>query len=195
MDKERDMPERKFLLQLDKEILVDLLEDAAKNWLAHDGLWFQAVEKEFGMESALEMDRQSWKLFTQMEAKRIMRRLGLEPGGGIDALEQTLRYRLYARINEQEIYRVDEKTLRFEMKECRVQVARERKGLPAFPCKSVGMVEYAYFAYTIDPRLKTDVIFCPPDFRPEGCYCTWQFSLQDEPVPAENIVPQEPLYS
>lgn len=188
------MPEREMLLQLDKETLVDLLEDAAKNWLAHDGLWFQAVEKEFGMDAALEMDRQAWKLFTQVEAKRIMRHLGLQPGGGIEALDQALRYRLYARINDQELYRVDENTLRFEMKACRVQEARERKGLTAFPCKSVGMVEYAYFAHTIDPRIKTEVILCPPDFRPEGSYCTWQFTLQSESVSAENIVPEESVY-
>ena len=189
------MPEREMLMQLDKEILVNLLEDAAKNWLAHDGLWFQAVEKEFGMESAIEMDQRAWKLFTQVEAKRIMRRLGLEPGGGIEALDKALRYRLYAHLNEQEIYHVDDRTLRFEMKECRVQAARERKGLPAFPCKSVGIVEYAYFAYTIDPRLKTEVIFCPPDLRPDGCYCTWQFTLQDQPVPADEIVPEGSVYA
>jgi len=193
-EKENHMPDREILMQLDKETLITMLEDSAKNWLAHDGLWFQAVEKEFGMDSALEMDRQAWKLFTQVEAKRIMARLGIKPKGGIEALDQALRFRLYARINDQEIYRVDDRTLRLEMKECRVQSARERKGLPAFPCKSVGIVEYAYFAYAIDPRLKTEVIFCPPDLRPEGCYCTWQFTMQDEPVRAEDIVPEESVY-
>jgi hypothetical protein len=193
-EKENHMPDREILMQLDKETLITMLEDSAKNWLAHDGLWFQAVEKEFGMDSALEMDRQAWKLFTQVEAKRIMARLGIKPNGGIEALDQALRFRLYARINDQEIYRVDDRTLRLEMKECRVQSARERKGLPAFPCKSVGIVEYAYFAYAIDPRLKTEVIFCPPDLRPEGCYCTWQFTMRDEPVPADEIVPEESVY-
>ncbi|MBN2044218.1 MAG: hypothetical protein JW757_04285 [Anaerolineales bacterium] len=188
------MPERDNLLALDKETLVDLLEDAAKNWLAHDGLWFQAVEKEFGMEAALKMDQRAWKIFTQLEAKRIMRRLNLQPGGGIDALDQALRYRLYARINEQEIYRSAPDVLRFEMKECRVQVARERKGLPDFPCKSVGMVEYAFFAHTIDPRIKTEVIFCPPDIRPEGCYCTWQFSLLADPIAPEDVLPDGSIY-
>jgi hypothetical protein len=188
------MPERNLLLQMDKEVLVDMLEDAAKNWLAHDGLWFQAVEKAVDMDTAIELDRQAWKIFTQIEAKRIMARHGIESGGGIDALEKALRFRLYARINEQEIYRADDKTLRFEMTECRVQVARERKGLPDFPCKSVGIVEYAYFAVTIDPRIRTEVIFCPPDLRPEGCYCSWQFTLEDEPIPPDEIVPSESVY-
>ena len=94
------MPERESLLQLDKESLVDMLEDAAKNWLAHDGLWFQAAEKSFDMKTAMDLDRKAWKLFTQVEAKRIMRRLGLEPGGGLEALETALQFRLYARIND-----------------------------------------------------------------------------------------------
>jgi hypothetical protein len=33
---------------LSKEELIKVIEDEAKNWLAHDGLWFQAVEKHFG---------------------------------------------------------------------------------------------------------------------------------------------------
>lgn len=35
-------------LNLSQECLP-LLEDLAKRWLAHDGLWFQAIEKEYGI--------------------------------------------------------------------------------------------------------------------------------------------------
>ena len=38
------MPDRELLYAMSKEKLIDMLEDQAKNWLAHDGLWFQAVE-------------------------------------------------------------------------------------------------------------------------------------------------------
>jgi hypothetical protein len=181
-------------MQMEKESLIDMLEDAAKNWLAHDGLWFQAVEKQSDLSTAIELDRQAWKIFTQIEAKRIMGRHGIEPGGGLEALEKALQLRLYARVNDQAHYRVDDKTLRFEMTECRVQVARERKGLPDFPCKSVGIVEYAYFAHTIDPRIRTEVIVCPPDVRPEGSFCTWQFTLEDEPIPEDKILDVEFMF-
>ncbi|HEY67193.1 MAG TPA: hypothetical protein G4N97_02855, partial [Thermoflexia bacterium] len=76
------MPNRDLLRQLSKDELIGLLEDAAKNWLAHDGLWFLAVEEKFGMETAIELDRRAWEQFTVIEARRIMRRLGIEPGGG-----------------------------------------------------------------------------------------------------------------
>jgi hypothetical protein len=172
------MSHRDLLRQLSKDELIDLLEDAAKNWLAHDGLWFLAAEEKFDMETAIELDRRAWEQFTVVEAKRIMRRMELEPGG-IPALKQALQRRLYAYVNVQEILNVDEHTVIFRMNRCRVQTARQRKGLPDFPCKPVGMVEYANFARTIDPRLRTRCIACPPDDHPEEYWCAWEFTLPD----------------
>jgi hypothetical protein len=174
------MPDREILRQHSKEELIDLLEMAAKNWLAHDGLWFLAAEGAFDMETAIELDRQAWERFTVIEARRIMRFLEIDPGGGIPALKKALRYRLYAHINEQEIIDLDERTFVFRMNECRVQVARQRKGLPDFPCKPVGLVEYGKFASTIDLRFQTRCITCPPDPHPEGYFCAWEFTLTEE---------------
>jgi hypothetical protein len=182
------MPERDLLRSFDKETLIDMLEDQAKNWLAHDGLWFQAVEREFDLDTAIKLDREAWKRFTQIEAKRIMRRHGIKPMGGIPALKKALRLRLYARINEQSFHQPDPRTLRFEMNDCRVQSARKRKGLADFPCKSVGIVEYTYFAYTIDPRFRTQVIACPPDEHPDAFCCAWLFTLEKEPLPEEQLL-------
>jgi hypothetical protein len=173
------MAHRDLLRQLSKDELIDLLEDAAKNWLAHDGLWFLAAEERFDMETAIELDRRAWEQFTVVEAKRIMRRLRIEPSGGIPALKQALQRRLYAYINVQEILDIDERTVIFRMNKCRVQTARQRKGLPDFPCKPVGLAEYANFARTIDPRLRTRCIACPPDDHPDAYWCAWEFTLLD----------------
>ena len=172
------MNHRERLMQHTKEELIAFLEDAAKNWLAHDGLWFLAVEEQFGMDTAIKLDAKAWEGFSAVEARRIMKRLGIEPGGGLDALEKALQYRLYAYINRQEIIRVDENTLIFRMNECRVQSARKRKGLPDFPCKPVGLVEYSVFARTIDPRIKTRCLACPPDPHPPEFWCSWEFTLE-----------------
>ena len=82
------MPDRDTLYSLSKKTLIEMLEDSAKNWLAHDGLWFQAVERQFGIEKAIELDKEAWISFTQIEAKRIMRLHEIEPGGGIPALQK-----------------------------------------------------------------------------------------------------------
>lgn len=168
---------RSQLRSLDKEQLVELLLDDAKNWLAHDGLWFQAIEATHGMDVAIEADRAAWERFTVIEANRIMERLGMKPGGGIPALLEALKHRLYARLNVQEATEVGERRAVFTMRDCRVQSARRRKGLPDFPCKSVGIVEYSGFARAVDPRIQTRCIACPPDDHPADSWCSWEFTL------------------
>ncbi len=165
---------------LSKEQLRELLSDMAKRWLAHDGLWFQAVERAHGMDEAIRLDAEAWYGMTRGEAQRILRFLGVSAGGGLDLLERALRFRLYALLNDQESERVGDDTLIFRMRTCRVQEARRRKGLPDFPCKEVGKVEYSGFAASIDPRIKTEVIACPPDDEPRDYACAWRFTLKDE---------------
>lgn len=165
---------------LSREQLQELLADFAKRWLAHDGLWFQAVEQAHGLNEAIRLDVRAWEDFTILEARRIMAFLGMEPGGGLAALERALQFRLYSLVNRQEISTPAAGRMIFRMLDCRVQVARRRKNLPLFPCKPVGLVEYAGFARTIDPRIKTRCLACPPDLEAgEGCYCAWEFTLDD----------------
>ncbi len=162
---------------LSREKLEELLIDFAKRWLAHDGLWFQQVEKIYGMEEAIKLDAGAWEKFTVVEAKRIMGFLNMEPGGGLPALKEALNYRLYSFINKQVIDQPDQHTLIFKMVDCRVQSARKRKNMPEFPCRPVGLVEYSGFASTIDPRIKTKCIHCPPEDHPEESYCAWEFTI------------------
>lgn len=167
----------RLLASLSREELIRIVLDDAKLWLAHDGLWFQAVENVHGMEAAIDADREAWRRFTVIEAHRIMERIGIAPGGGIAALVECLKHRLYARLNLQECVEVTDTRAVFRMRDCRVQSARRRKGLPAFPCKSVGIVEYEEFARAVDPRIRTRCIACPPDTHPESFWCAWEFTL------------------
>ena len=155
-----------------------MLVDFAKLWLAHDGLWFQAVENEFDLRTAIKLDTEAWRKFSPIEAKRIMERLGKEPGGGMDLLEEALGQRLYAFVNKQRVIEKSDKRMVFEMVSCRVQDARHRKGLPSFPCKEVGIVEYSTFAETVDPRIKTKCLKCPPDEYNGEYWCRWEFSIE-----------------
>lgn len=110
-----------ILKNVPRETLEGMLVDFAKNWIAHDGLWFQAAEQAFGIDTAFV----------------------------------------------------------FRMVDCRVQSARERKGMQLFPCKPVGLVEYSGFARAIDPRIETECIACPPDDEMRDFYCGWRFSIKD----------------
>lgn len=162
---------------MDRADLVRALEMFAKNWLAHDGSWFLAAEERFGMETAMDLDAASWKRFAAVEARRIINTFGIPEAGGLAALAQALQLRLYAVINSQHIeWSSDGSRLRFFMDVCRVQDARRRKGLPDFPCKAVGVIEFETFAATIDPRIRTTCLHCPPD-APVGLCCAWEFTM------------------
>jgi hypothetical protein len=129
------------------------------------------------MDAALALDRIVWVQFAPIEARRIKERLALPENGGLDALEIALKNRLVSFLNTLEIRRPDKNTLVVTTKTCRVQSARERKGMPLFPCKSVGLIEFPVFARTIDARIVTQCLSCPPQSQPGIPYCSWKFII------------------
>jgi len=168
----------KTLKQMNKEQLLDLAQAQAVNWLANDGVWFQKVETMVDMDAAKRINDTCWTQFSPYEAESIKRFLGLGEQSGLEGLKKALGFRNYALINRQSIHQVDENSFVFQMNDCRVQSARKRKGLPDYPCQSAGKVEYPYFAKTIDTRIKTECVGCPPGDHPEEWYCAWKFTLE-----------------
>lgn len=162
---------------MSRDELKSLLKSLSVNWLANDGIWFQGVERQFGMVDAKRCNDTCWSRYSPYEALRIQELLNLPENGGIPALKKALSFRLYAMINEQSFEECGENTLIFYMNDCRVQSARKRRGLADYPCKSGGMVEYSCFAKSIDSRFKTECIGCPPDDHPSDWYCAWRFIL------------------
>lgn len=163
-----------------REELLRALEMFARNWLAHDGCWFLAAEESLGMETAMELDTLAWERFAVTEANRIMATFQLPAGGGLETLERALSLRQYSLINSQHFeWSPDRKRLRFFMDVCHVQDVRRRKGLADFPCKSVGTVEFENFARTIDSRIHTRCLHCPPEAA-EGQCCGWEFTLASD---------------
>lgn len=166
------------LLEMDDDKLDKLKEALAINWLANDGVWFQAVENMYGMSDAKRCNDSCWGQFSPFEAWSVAKYLELPENPGLEGLKKALNYRLYASINKQEIIEETDKSFVFRMNDCRVQSARKRKGLDDYPCKSAGIVEYRSFAESIDKRIITECIACPPDKHPEEYYCAWKFRIE-----------------
>ncbi|MCX6237764.1 MAG: DUF6125 family protein [Bacteroidia bacterium] len=163
------------LLDLPDDLLDSLRDNAAVNWLANDGVWFQAVEFSKDMQEAKHCNDACWAQFSPFEAWSVKKILKLQEPCGLEGLKQALQYRLYAFINKQSFADETHSSFIFKMNDCRVQSARKRKGLDDYPCKSGGVVEYTEFAKAIDPRIKTECLGCPPDKHLEEWYCAWRF--------------------
>jgi hypothetical protein len=167
------------LARMPRERLLELLDAVAVNWLANDGVWFQAVEFARGMTDAKRCNDSTWGHFSPFEAWSIKRYLKLPDQAGLAGLRQALQFRLYARVNSQSFIEENPNSLILQMNDCRVQSARKRKGLQDYPCKSGGTVEYNYFARAMDARIQTECLGCPPDDHPEEWYCAWRFFIPE----------------
>src|SRR4030043_1493765 len=166
------------LYRMDGKQLEELLDALCLNWLANDGVWFQTVEKKFGILDAKRCNDTCWIRFSPFEAYHIKTLLNLPERGGLEVLKTAFQFRLYARINKQEIVEEKSDSFAFRMIDCRVQSSRRLKGLEDYPCKSIGIIEYRTFAGTIDPRIQTECLGCPPDPPLPDWYCAWRFSLR-----------------
>ncbi|MCP3871730.1 MAG: cytosolic protein [Desulfobacteraceae bacterium] len=168
----------KALLDLEDDKMNALMAGVAKNWLVNDGLWFQAVEFDHGMNDAKRCNDSCWAQFSPYEAFAIKSFLGLDEACGLEGLKKALNFRMYSLINEQSIVDESTQSFVFQMNDCRVQSARKRKKLDDYPCKSAGLVEYTYFARAIDKRIETECIGCPPDEHPNEWFCAWRFKIK-----------------
>jgi hypothetical protein len=170
----------KALLDMPPDRQKALAETLSVNWLANDGLWFQAIEFAHGMFDAKRTNDTCWTRFSPFEARRIKTLLRLPENPGLDGVKTALRFRLYAFINVQDILDEGPESFVFYMRDCRVQSARKRKGMEDYPCKSGGMAEYPSFARAIDPTVACECVGCPPDPHPGDWYCAWRFSVKQE---------------
>ena len=128
----------KALLEMDRGELKKLLDGFCANWLANDGVWFQAVEFKDGMNDAKRCNDSVWAQFSLIEAWSIKRFLGLPERPGLAGLKKALGFRIYAQINTQSVIEEGPGSLVFQMNECRVQSARKRKGLDGLPLQVGG---------------------------------------------------------
>jgi hypothetical protein len=167
-----------WLVNMEKGKLISLINAMSANWLTNDGVWFRTVEDNHDMYTSKRCNDTCWTKYSPVEASIIKSFLHLPEQSGLNGLEQALKFRLYANINEQTIERSgDEITLR--MVRCLVQKTRRSQGLPDYPCKSAGIAEFETFARTIDSRITTECICCPPDEHPKEWVCAWRFHIPE----------------
>jgi len=167
-----------WLVNMEKGKLIGLIKAMSFNWLANDGVWFRAVEDNYDMYTSKRCNDTCWTRYSPLEAAMLKSFLQLPQQSGLEGLEKALNFRLYAQINEQTIERSGNELI-LRMVKCLVQGTRKHKGLPDYPCKSAGIVEFPAFARMIDSRIKTECISCPPDKHPKAWVCAWRFYIPE----------------
>lgn len=169
---------------LTKDELVRLMGAYVKNLLAIDGVWFQAVEAEEGMDAAMRYDVAAWERFSVTEGRRLKTFLGLPDRSGLEGLARALPLKSSSLFSEFSCDLQGDRLI-FRIENCKTQQARAAKGLPYHPCKAVGQVEYEGLASVIDERIVCRCLSCYPDVTDDTCSCAWEFTLVEDAARGE----------
>lgn len=161
---------------LTKEDLMKLLEIFSKNILTLDGYWFLSIEDRFGLEKAIEIDKEVWGKFGISEARRIKNFLKIDEGD-LNDLAKALEFLSYAIVSNPLIEKKHNSVI-LSIRNCRPQSARIRSGRGIFPCKEVGLAYLSSFAKTLNPKFKVKCIICPSNGLPSEIWCSWEFYLE-----------------
>jgi hypothetical protein len=177
MDSNRE-DDRKILLDIPKDKLVDLLFLQLRNMWSVDGLYYIGIEEKFGNEGAIEIDANVWEVMGKIEAKRLKTIMGIS-GEDISSMIGALRISSWALDLEEKEIEIERDRAILRNTNCRVQNTRIKKGLGEFPCKQVRWGYLKTFARGFNESIEVRCNVCPPDSHKDNLWCEWEFVLKD----------------
>lgn len=140
-----------------------------------DGLWFLAVEEEFGLEHAVRINEKVWEEMGSRSAREIKKRFKIEEGG-LEGFEKAMKLFPWSRILGYEFERFEDRLI-IRVKNCLPQIARIKSGKGIFPCKGMHLREFSSFAREIDERIEVNCIYAPPEMKEN--FCEWEFRIRE----------------